>query len=157
MVKREIYSTLIHEDAKHIVDLLESHGIKSESSNSLLNDHIYLNSAATKEYSISINELDYYQAKSLLEKEGVEVKEIPLSDGKKKLDIDYLHDSLRLAIFGMLFVPLILNILSLFKLYMAINKGQKLKFFSFLQILFFNIVGISFWSIFLYNKYIESQ
>lgn len=154
--KKEIYSTLIPEDAKHIISLLEQAGIKSESSNSLLNDHIYLNSASTKEYLIFVEEFNYIAAKDILEKEGIEVRDL-VENEKKKVEVDYLHDSLRLAIFGMLFVPLALNLLSLFKLFRAITSGQNLKFFRVLQILIFNIIGISFWSIILYNKYYKSS
>lgn len=154
MARKEFYSTLIEEDATHIIKLLEENGIKSEVKNSLLNDHVYLNSASTKEFSIYIEEEYYQAAKSLLEKKGLEVKEISFTPKGK--EVDYLHDSLRLAIFGMLFVPLVLNFLSLIKLFLALSKGQKLKFSKVIQILIFNIIGLSFWSAVLYNKYIKS-
>ncbi|WP_412469755.1 MULTISPECIES: hypothetical protein [unclassified Halobacteriovorax] len=155
MKLKQIYTTLILEDAKHVREMLESAGIKVHSFSGHLNQHIYLNSAAAQEYLISVEELYYIDAKYILEKNGIEV--LNLEESKSQKEVDYMHDSLRLAIFGMIFVPVVLNLLSLYKFGLGIKHKEKLKFFRITQIIILNVIGLAFWSTMLYNKYYLSQ
>lgn len=152
MSKKIVYTTLIEEDANHIIKLLEDSGFKPEFSHSQLNNFIYLNSAAAKEFIIYIDELFLADAKSLLVKNEISPHEASIP---KKIETDYLHDSLRLAIFGMVFVPILLNLLSVYKLVLAILAKEKLKPGRLISIIVLNTVGICFWSIIVHNKYLS--
>ncbi|MGI4993442.1 hypothetical protein ACRXCV_12470 [Halobacteriovorax sp. GFR7] len=156
MKQKVIYTTLILEDAKQVRAILEEAGIKVKSSSGHLNEHIYLNSASAQEYSISVEELYYVDAKYILEKHGIEVLNIEENESKSKREVDYMHDSLRLAVFGMIFVPVILNLLSLYKFGLGIKNKEQLKIFRITQIIVLNIIGLAFWSTILYNKYFLS-
>ncbi len=153
MKRKAIYTTLIKEDADHIRNLLDESGFKSEVSSSLLNNHIYLNASSANEYTIFVEELYFIDAKFLLEKHDIEVIDhTKITESKR--EVDYLHDSLRLAIFGMLVVPLVLNILSIYKLILAVTHREKLKFTRIILILILNSIGFAFWSKILYDKYL---
>ncbi|MFG1482001.1 hypothetical protein ABMA79_02820 [Halobacteriovorax sp. HFRX-2_2] len=155
MKTKRIYTTLILEDAKQVRAILEEAGIKVQSSSGHLNEHIYLNSASAQEYTISVEELYYVDAKYILEKNGIEV--LGPEESKSDKEVDYMHDSLRLAIFGMIFVPVILNLLSLYKFGLGIKNKEQFKIFRVTQIIVLNIIGLAFWSTILYNKYFLSQ
>ena len=155
MNKKAIYSSLLRDDIKYVSELLEEAGFETQTSSSLLDSHVYLNSASTEEVVIYVNELFYADAKHLLEKNDL-VPIVENLSSRNRREVNYLHDSLRLAIFGMLVVPLVLNVISIYKLYLAVSNKEFLKYFTILQIIIFNTIGICFWGIVLYKKFFLS-